>query len=129
MYLCECCAFKTESKQNFINHFKTKKHRKKLENISNGQTPKYQCKKCHKSFSFASGLSKHKKQCVETTGNTSLPTFESLETITSMSTTLENRVISNDEAFTIGSLKTIMKEVDDLKGICEANSNKHCSHQ
>ena len=70
-YLCVECNYETVDKSNYNKHIKSKGHRKKLSQIDksiiiNGNKKKlpgvFMCK-CKKVFKFASGLSRHKKEC------------------------------------------------------------------
>lgn len=55
-YVCNICKYSTEDKSNYNKHIKSDNHK---ENI----ITKFICEDCNKQFSYASGLSRHRKTC------------------------------------------------------------------
>lgn len=64
-YYCKKCDFRCSKKSNFEAHLSTRKHI--YGNNDNKKMPKnaaaYICTICNKEYKFASGLSRHRKQC------------------------------------------------------------------
>lgn len=85
IYKCELCDFTSKLKANYTRHLSCKKHKEKIQpelskcypNLSKTYpktdsnviqnypklSKKFICKNCEQSFSYCSGLSKHKKKC------------------------------------------------------------------
>jgi hypothetical protein len=76
-YICESCEYKTSNKKDYNKHLLTQKHingnddnqneTKNEENICKI----YKCK-CGKEYKHSSGLSRHKKECVDGTNGTNI---------------------------------------------------------
>jgi hypothetical protein len=62
-YLCTDCNYRTEIKQHFIRHLDTIKHITNVRNNKLNKSQKYLCK-CGKTYTYKSGLCKHKKKCI-----------------------------------------------------------------
>ena len=90
IYRCECCNYETITKQHYIKHLETSKHKKRIaseipkniveepiqkpvvENlpknvpqnvVKKDEKPQYSCKTCSRNFVTTSGLWKHSKKC------------------------------------------------------------------
>lgn len=70
-YFCEKCKYKTDDKSNYNKHLKSKHHITKLLDITTKEIDnsvgsfvnvKYECPNCHKTYSSASSLSRHKNK-------------------------------------------------------------------
>ena len=62
VYNCDICNFVTNKKTNFDNHLLTKKHKINHGILNNKTEEKHECE-CGKIYTFAAGLSRHKKIC------------------------------------------------------------------
>ena len=69
-YYCKKCDFLTSNKKDFNRHLLTRKHN--LDNKDNKRIIQknpnyncYECTVCGKKYKYASGLSKHKKKCMQ----------------------------------------------------------------
>ena len=60
IYICQKCNFSSKNKKDYKRHLNTKKHKNTLNNCN----APYICLTCGKSYTYASGLSKHKKKCI-----------------------------------------------------------------
>lgn len=61
-YLCTDCNYRTERKQHFNRHLETVKHVSTVQHNKSNKNQKYVCK-CGKTYTYKSGLCKHKKNC------------------------------------------------------------------
>ena len=61
-FVCEKCDFKCSRLSNYIKHLETKKHNDNKKMPKNA-APKFICKNCNNQYTFASGLSRHRKKC------------------------------------------------------------------
>jgi hypothetical protein len=61
-YLCADCNYRTEIKQHFNRHFDTIKHVSTVRNNKSTINQKHVCD-CGKTYTYRSGLCKHKKKC------------------------------------------------------------------
>jgi hypothetical protein len=61
-YLCTDCNYRTERKQHFNRHLETIKHVSTVRHNKSDKNQKYVCK-CGKTYTYKSGLCKHKKKC------------------------------------------------------------------
>lgn len=61
-YLCTDCNYRTERKQHFTRHLETVKHVTTVQHNKSNKKQKYVCK-CGKTYTYKSGLCKHKKIC------------------------------------------------------------------
>jgi hypothetical protein len=67
-FACKLCVYECYKHSDYIRHCKTKKHQKNIDNNKNNKKvaiKEYKCKLCNKSYQHLSGLSKHKKKCVD----------------------------------------------------------------
>ena len=75
MYNCKCCDFKTERKNNYDRHIKTKRHLTKI-NLSNNSVPiitndipiitnHFTCEYCNSNYTKVSSLNRHQKSCIK----------------------------------------------------------------
>lgn len=61
IFNCAVCKYKTTKTSSWKKHLQTLKHKSILDNVV--EWTLYVCKACNKSYSHASGLSRHKKKC------------------------------------------------------------------
>jgi hypothetical protein len=61
IYACEKCDYKTSRESQWLRHLATGKH--KSDNLDNIKVPDYFECECGKSYSYKTGLYKHKKKC------------------------------------------------------------------
>ena len=60
-FLCKKCDYKTDRKDAYQHHIKTKRHLKMVNGYN--EKYKYECKYCSKKYIHCTGLSRHKKSC------------------------------------------------------------------
>jgi hypothetical protein len=83
-YYCEKCDFSSNNKKDFFRHLSTTKH--KMDNMDNtldntkNPTPFFMCD-CGKKYKFRSGLSKHRKKCLEYSRDNNIRKSTKLQTI------------------------------------------------
>ena len=69
-YYCKKCDFTSRNKTDFNRHLSTTKHKMVINGNSNGNTKAnfvdFSCDICGKVYKYKSGLSRHRKGCVET---------------------------------------------------------------
>lgn len=72
-YICKHCDYNTSKKSSWKKHIETKKHQRKIKKVDNEKLPKscslqeskgFKCV-CGRVYKYSSGLSKHKKKCIE----------------------------------------------------------------
>jgi hypothetical protein len=72
-YICKHCDYNTSKKSSWNKHIETKKHQRKIKKVDNEKLPKscslqeskgFKCV-CGRVYKYSSGLSKHKKKCIE----------------------------------------------------------------
>ena len=121
-FICEICYFKCSKQSNFIKHTMTAKHIKRYKMIHNDTNlmpknaeKKYVCK-CSKTFSYHSGLWRHKQICKDTNDSTNYnkkePKTDSFEGL------------SDKELIT----KVILQIPDLVKSIVEISKDKGVNH-
>jgi len=62
-FLCKMCKYKTIRESQYERHIKTKKHLNMISDKTHIETKVFKCD-CGKEYKYASGLSKHKKNCI-----------------------------------------------------------------
>ena len=62
-YYCEKCDFLSSNKRDFNRHVLTRKHNFSKKKPKKTPNVEFKCKKCDKTYKYASGLSRHKKKC------------------------------------------------------------------
>ena len=87
-YYCKKCDFTSKNKTDFNRHLSTTKHKMITNGNSNGNSkPKivdFSCEICGKGYKYKSGLSRHRKGCVETNQSLVLKTTNSKNALPSM---------------------------------------------
>lgn len=121
-YFCLQCNFLTTNKTNWRQHLTTNKHYKNSLNSSNkakksqkylkngevkNTTTWHICDLCNKKYRYKSGLSRHKKKCVE-----NIETSEEIVTI------------SQDSTETPSLLENHQQQISDLKSLLEKTIEK-----
>ena len=65
LFICDKCNFITSNKKDYKRHILTPKHiNNNNDNENSPKTPFYPCL-CGKEYKYASGLSAHKKKCID----------------------------------------------------------------
>ena len=62
-FICKMCKYKTIRESQYERHIKTKKHLNMISDKTHIETKVFKCH-CGKEYKYASGLSKHKKNCI-----------------------------------------------------------------
>ena len=117
-FFCKGCDYKTSKISNWKKHILTRKHKMvTMDNntviMDNKMVTKssYCCKRCNKSYSHASGLSRHKKKCLKTVKDTkestTLKIISNNKLINQMETLLEETRVLKNELNNIKSTTTI----------------------
>ena len=65
-YVCEPCKYRTNVRQYFYAHNKTKKHYRKTQMLPRYKLDNWKCPNCKYSFKHKSSLKRHKNKCDET---------------------------------------------------------------
>jgi len=90
-YYCKKCDFTSKNKTDFNRHLSTTKHKMVTNGNSDGNSkPKivdFSCELCGKVYKYKSGLSRHRKGCVETNNSLVLKTTSSKNALASMEST------------------------------------------
>ena len=90
-YYCEKCDFTSKNKTDFNRHLSTTKHKMVTNGNFNGNNHAkivdFSCELCGKVYKYKSGLSRHRKGCVETNNSLVLKTTSSKNALASMEST------------------------------------------
>ena len=130
-FYCEKCDFKCCKLSNFSKHILTSKHieRYKMVNNDNKKMPKnaekiYTCESCEKIYKFNSGLSRHKKTCLNNTSEKSLVIDNSNNDLKMLTNIILEVVKSNSEVVKSNSeLQKQVLEISRDKSITNINTN------
>ena len=105
---CETCACSFVRKQHYDRHLTSTKHKRR---VASGSSM-IQCKDCKKTFTYASGLSKHKRVCK----------YETKETSTSLEQ--ENSILKEER----DSLKEELKQLKAEKSVTNNHTNNNTNN-
>ena len=87
-YSCKKCDFASSNKTDFIRHLSTTKHKMVIDGNQNGncivRIVEFYCETCGRAYKYKSGLSRHRKRCVETNHSIVLKSNNSKNATTSM---------------------------------------------
>jgi hypothetical protein len=108
-YECETCACSFVRKQHYDRHLTSTKHKRR---VTSGSTM-LQCKDCKKTFTYASGLSKHKHMCK----------YEAKET-TTKNLEHENDILKKER----DSLKEELKQLKAEKSVTNTTNNNNINN-
>ena len=68
-YECQPCKYRTNVRQYYYAHNKTKKHYRKTQMLPKSKLENWECPNCNFSFKHKSSLTRHKNKCDEVVNN------------------------------------------------------------
>ena len=127
-FFCEKCLYASDRKSQWIRHLSTTKH--KMDNLDNAvdnpqsSTPCYKCI-CGKQYKYNSGLSKHKKRCLQAMENKKSHTHSHLPTTSSKSSHLTvemfNKVVQQNN--------TLMEKLVEMSKDRQVINYQNCNNK
>ena len=103
MHTCDTCHCSFNRKQNYDRHLDSRKHKLREQ----PSTQLHECLRCNKTFSFASGLFKHKKDCDKILES---KIVELQQVVEEQREKLEKKVSNNEMESKIAELEQIIEE-------------------
>ena len=127
-FFCEKCLYASNRKSQWIRHLSTTKH--KMDNLDNpvdnpqSSTPCYKCV-CGKQYKYNSGLSKHKKKCLQAMENNKSYEHSPLPTTSSNSSHLTvemfNKVVQQNN--------TLMEKLVEMSKDRQVINYQNCNNK
>ena len=133
LFICDNCNFITSNKKDYKRHILTPKHiNNNNDNENSPKNPFYPCL-CGKEYKYASGLSAHKKKCIEIVKQTKIemPSTQEEVVISDISTNLHEILKQNNDfkQIVVEQNKLIIEQTQKIielstkKSVVNTNSN------